>query len=60
MEYCNQVWNPYLKQDMEKLEKLQRRATQMIQGYNWFELRGKVDKARTNNTGEMEEQRRLN
>ena len=33
LEYCIQVWSPYLKQDMEKLEKVQRRATKMIQGY---------------------------
>jgi len=32
LEYCIQVCNPYLKQDMEKLEKLQRRATKLIQG----------------------------
>src|SRR6218665_2395660 len=31
LEYCIQVWSPYLKQDMEKLEKVQRRK--MIQGY---------------------------
>src|SRR6218665_299862 len=33
LEYCIQVWNPCLKQDMEKLEKVQRRATKMIKGY---------------------------
>src|SRR6218665_1519690 len=33
LEYCIQVWSPYLKQEMEKLEKVQRRATKMIQGY---------------------------
>src|SRR6218665_3067333 len=33
LEYCIQVWSPHLKQDMEKLEKMQRRATKMIQGY---------------------------
>src|SRR6218665_490670 len=33
LEYCIQVWSPHLKQDMEKLEKVQRRATKMIQGY---------------------------
>src|SRR6218665_3081922 len=33
MEYCIQVWSPHLKQDVEKLEKVQRRATKMIQGY---------------------------
>src|SRR6218665_751440 len=32
LENCIQVWSPYLKQDMEKLEKVQRRATKMIQG----------------------------
>src|SRR6218665_2124722 len=31
-EYCIQVWNPYLNQDMAKLGKVQRRATKMIQG----------------------------
>src|SRR6218665_13665 len=33
LEYCIQVWSPYLKHYMEKLEKVQRRATKMIQGY---------------------------
>src|SRR6218665_1072934 len=33
LEYCIQVWSPHLKQDMEKLEKVQRRATKVIQGY---------------------------
>src|SRR6218665_334478 len=32
LEYCIQVWSPHLKQDMEKLEKVQR-AIKMIQGY---------------------------
>ena len=30
LEYCIQVWSPYLKQDMEKLEKVQRGATKII------------------------------
>src|SRR6218665_2443544 len=33
LEYCIQVWSPYLKQDMETLEKVQRRTTKMIQDY---------------------------
>src|SRR6218665_874549 len=36
LESCIQVWSPYLKQDMEKLEKVQRRATKMIQGYKYL------------------------
>ena len=32
LEYCIQVWSPYLKHDMEKLEKVQRRVTKMIHG----------------------------
>jgi len=33
LEYCVQVWCPYLRQDVEKLEKIQRRATKMIKGF---------------------------
>src|SRR5688572_32396349 len=33
LEYCIQVCKPFLKQDMEKLEKVKRRATKMIWSY---------------------------
>ena len=31
-DYCIQAWKPYLRKDVDKLEKVQRRATQMIEG----------------------------
>ena len=30
--YCIQAWKPHLRKDVEKLEKVQRRATKMIEG----------------------------
>ena len=30
LEYCIQAWLPHLRKDMDKLERVQRRATRMI------------------------------
>lgn len=30
LEYAKCVWNPFLRQDITKLEKVQRRATKMV------------------------------
>ena len=36
LEYNNSVWAPYRKSDIDKLEKVQKRATKMIQGIGNF------------------------
>ena len=37
LEYCIQTWSPFYKQDKELLEKVQRRATKMVNGFKNLE-----------------------
>ena len=32
LDYCIQAWKPHLRKDVGNLEKVQRRATKMIEG----------------------------
>ena len=36
LEYCIQAWRPYRKKDIDKLERIQRRATKMIPELRYF------------------------
>jgi IS1 family transposase len=34
LEYCVQVWRPYLQEDIDQIENVHRRATKLIHGYS--------------------------
>ena len=38
LEYCIQAWTPYCKKDIDKLERIQTRATKMIQKLRYLKL----------------------
>ena len=33
LEYCIQAWSPHLRKDIDMIERVQRRATKMIEGF---------------------------
>ena len=53
LEYCIQAWCPYLKKDIDILERVQKRATKMIEGY-----KNMCYEDRLSNTGLMKLEKR--
>jgi len=45
LDYCKQVWSPYLRKDMDVLERVQRRATKLIEGYERLEYEERLRRA---------------
>ena len=43
LEYCSPAWNPYLRQDIVLIEKVQRRFTRMIPGFNGLPYCSRLD-----------------
>ena len=44
MEYCVQAWRPYLKKNIDNLEKVQHRATKMIEEYKGLKYENRLVK----------------
>jgi hypothetical protein len=44
LEYCVQAWSPYLRKDIDKLERVQRRATKLIEGYSQLSYEDRLSK----------------
>ena len=44
LEYAVQAWNPYLQGDIDKVERVQRRATRVPTGFEKFEYEDRLKK----------------
>jgi ribonucleases P/MRP protein subunit RPP40 len=44
LEYCVQVWSPYLKKDIQLLEKVQRKSTKLVQGFEKLGYKQRLEK----------------
>ena len=43
LEYCMQAWRPYLVKDIEALERVQKRATRLIGGFDRFSYEDRLE-----------------
>src|SRR6218665_58219 len=46
LEYCVQAWGSYLRQDVDRLERIQRRVTKMIRGLGKFAYEERLMRSR--------------
>jgi len=44
LEYCIQAWNPHLRRDIDMLERVQKRATKLIEGYKNIAYNDRLEK----------------
>ena len=44
MEFCVQAWSPHLRKDIDMLERVQHRATKLIEGYQHFSYKERLRK----------------
>ena len=44
LDYCIQAWRPHLSKDKEILEKVQKRATRMIEGWSKLDYEDRIKK----------------
>ena len=42
LEYAGQIWSPFHKRDILRLENIQRRATESVQGMKYLSLRARL------------------
>ena len=57
IDYCSQVWRPYLKKDVNSIEKIQKRYTKMVEGCKSLKYEQRLKKLKL--TTIEERQRRL-
>ena len=44
LEFCVQDWSPYFKKDIDCMEKVQRRATQMVYGFGNIKYEARLER----------------
>ena len=53
LEYCIQAWSPYLRKDIDMLEKIQKRATKLIPGLRYLRFNKRFNKLAIQGTHQM-------